>query len=124
MNRLAQALEMTEQPVKALFVFCSNPVVVAPEADRVRAGMQREDLFTVVHELFMTDTAKYADIVLPSTASFENTDLYASYWHHYMQLQEPVLRHRESAKATLSCFRCWAGRWGLTRRPSVRARTK
>lgn len=104
MNRLAQALEMTEQPVKALFVFCSNPVVVAPEADRVRAGMQREDLFTVVHELFMTDTAKYADIVLPSTASFENTDLYASYWHHYMQLQEPVLTAPGECKSNFELF--------------------
>lgn len=104
MNRLAEALEMTEQPVKALFVFCSNPVVVAPEADRVRAGMQREDLFTVVHELFMTDTAKYADIVLPSTTAFENTDLYASYWHHYMQLQEPVFTAPGECKSNFELF--------------------
>lgn len=104
MNRIGEALEMTEQPVKGLFVYCSNPVVVAPDAERVRAGFAREDLFTVIHELFMTDTARYADIVLPSTASFENIDLYKSYWHHYIQLQEPILEAPGECKSNVEVF--------------------
>nr|WP_311518839.1 molybdopterin oxidoreductase family protein [Paenibacillus albidus] len=104
MNRIGEALEMTEQPLKSLFVYCSNPLVVAPDAERVRAGFAREDLFTVVHELFMTDTALYADIVLPATSSFENTDLYSSYWHHYIQLQEPVLEAPGECKSNREVF--------------------
>jgi anaerobic selenocysteine-containing dehydrogenase len=104
MNRIGEALEMTEQPVKGLFVYCSNPVVVAPDAERVRAGFAREDLFTVVHDLFMTDTARYADIVLPSTSTFENTDLYGSYWHHYIQLQEPIMEAPGECKSNVEVF--------------------
>lgn len=104
MNRIAEALEMKEQPLKSVFVYCSNPVVVAPEAERVRAGFAREDLFTVVHDLFMTDTALYADIVLPAASSFESTDLFGSYWHHYMQLQEPVLETPGECKSNLELF--------------------
>jgi anaerobic selenocysteine-containing dehydrogenase len=104
MNRIGEALEMTERPVKSLFVYCSNPLVVAPDAERVRAGFEREDLFTVVHDLFMTDTARYADIILPSTATFENTDLYSSYWHHYIQLQEPILPAPGECKSNVEVF--------------------
>ena len=104
MNRIAEALELTEQPIKGLFVYCSNPLVVAPAADRVRVGFEREDLFTVVHDLFMTDTARYADIVLPATSTFENTDLYSSYWHHYIQLQEPVLPAPGECKSNFEVF--------------------
>lgn len=104
MNRIGEALEMKEKPVKGLFVYCSNPVVVAPDAERVRAGFAREDLFTVVHDLFMTDTARYADIVLPSTSSFENTDLYKSYWHHYIQLQEPIMDAPGECKSNVELF--------------------
>ncbi|WP_025693265.1 molybdopterin-containing oxidoreductase family protein [Paenibacillus zanthoxyli] len=104
MNQIGEALEMTEQPIKALFVYCSNPLVVAPDADRVRRGFAREDLFTVVHDLFLTDTAKYADIVLPATSTFENTDLYSSYWHHYIQLQEPVLQAPGECKSNVELF--------------------
>lgn len=104
MNRIGEALAMKERPVKAVYVYSSNPVVVAPDAEQVRAGFAREDLFTVVHELFMTDTAKYADIVLPATSSFENTDVYASYWHHYIQLQQPVLERHGESKSNYEVF--------------------
>lgn len=104
MNRIGEALEMTERPVKAVFVYCSNPVVVAPDAERVRTGFAREDLFTVVHDLFMTDTARYADIVLPATSSFENTDIFGSYWHHYIQLQEPIMEAPGECKSNAELF--------------------
>jgi len=104
MNRIGEALAMTENPIRSVFVYCSNPLVVAPDAERVREGFAREDLFTVVHDLFMTDTAKYADIVLPATSSFESTDLYASYWHQYVQLQEPVIPAQGESKSNVELF--------------------
>ena len=83
MNRLGAALlgETTDPPIQSLFVFGANPAAVNPNAGRVVAGLQREDLFTVVHELFMTDTADYADIVLPATSQLEQTDLHKAYGH-------------------------------------------
>lgn len=104
MNRIGEALAMTDKPIKGMFVYCSNPLVVAPDTERVRAGFAREDLFTVVHDLFMTDTAKYADIVLPATSSFENTDVFASYWHPYIQLQEPVIPAQGESKGNVELF--------------------
>ncbi|WP_151733675.1 molybdopterin-containing oxidoreductase family protein ['Paenibacillus yunnanensis' Narsing Rao et al. 2020] len=105
MNRIGEALAWTEEPIKGICVYNSNPLVVAPDSERVRQGFAREDLFTVVHDLFMTDTARYADIVLPATSSFENTDLYSSYWHHYVQLQEPVLEAPGECKSNAEVFR-------------------
>lgn len=104
MNRIGEALEMVEEPIKSIFVYCSNPLVVAPDTERVQAGFAREDLFTVVHDLFMTDTAKYADIVLPAASTFETTDLYGSYWHHYIQLQEPVIERVGESKGNVELF--------------------
>jgi anaerobic selenocysteine-containing dehydrogenase len=85
-------------------VYCSNPLVVAPDTERVERGFAREDLFTVVHDLFMTDTAKYADIVLPAKSSFEATDLYTSYWHQYVHLQEPVIAPMGESKSNVELF--------------------
>ncbi|WP_425355472.1 molybdopterin-containing oxidoreductase family protein [Saccharibacillus sacchari] len=113
MNKLADALLTLEPKVRGLFVFGSNPAVVAPESDRVRQGLEREDLFTVVHELFLTDTAKYADIVLPATSSFENTDLYTSYWHHYVQLQEPAIEPAGESKSNFELFSLLAQAMGF-----------
>jgi anaerobic selenocysteine-containing dehydrogenase len=78
-------------PVMALYVYNANPAAVCPNANRVLAGLAREDLFTVVHEQVMTDTADYADIVLPATTSMEHLDVYRSFGHLYLQLAEPVI---------------------------------
>lgn len=104
MNRIGEALLEAEQPIRAMMVYCSNPLVVAPDTERVERGFAREDLFTVVHDLFMTDTAKYADIVLPATSSFEATDLYTSYWHQYVHLQEPVIAPIGESKSNVELF--------------------
>ncbi|MDQ0492561.1 molybdopterin-containing oxidoreductase family protein [Paenibacillus brasilensis] len=104
MNRIGEALLQKDEPIKALFVYCSNPVVVAPDAKRVTQGFEREDLFTVVHDLFLTDTARYADIVLPASSSFEGTDLYKSYWHHYIQMQKPVIAPLGESKSNYELF--------------------
>ncbi|MFD1705966.1 molybdopterin-dependent oxidoreductase [Siminovitchia sediminis] len=113
MIKLAEALQQTEQPVRSLFVYCSNPAVVAPNALKVREGLEREDLFTVVHDLFLTETAKYADIVLPATSSFENRDIYTSSFHHYLHLQEPVIPPYGDSKSNADVFRLLAEAMGF-----------
>ncbi|MFB5195229.1 molybdopterin oxidoreductase family protein [Neobacillus sp. KR4-4] len=108
MNLLGDTLLALEPPVKSLYVYGSNPAVVAPNTNKVRKGLAREDLFTVVHDLFLTETAKYADIVLPATSSFENTDMYTSYWHHYIQLQQPIIEPFAESKSNVEVFRLLA----------------
>ena len=78
-------------PIKALYVYSSNPAAVCPNQALVMRGLAREDLFTVVHEQVMTDTARWADLVLPATTSMEHEDLYRSYGQFYVQLARPVL---------------------------------
>jgi anaerobic selenocysteine-containing dehydrogenase len=78
-------------PVKALFVYCSNPAAVAPDQNAVLRGLAREDLFTVVHERFLTDTARFADVVLPATSSLEHGDLYRAYGSYLVQRTRPVV---------------------------------
>ncbi|HEV8673133.1 MAG TPA: molybdopterin oxidoreductase family protein [Methylomirabilota bacterium] len=101
MIHLGRALTDPElaPPVKALYVYNSNPAAVCPQAERVLQGLAREDLFTVVHEQMQTDTADYADILLPATTSLEHTDLYRSFGHLYLQLAEPVLAPLGEAKS-------------------------
>lgn len=105
MNRLGEALLASEPSVDVLFVYNSNPAVVAPDQNRVRQGLMRDDLFTVTHDLFLTDTCKYADIVLPATSHFENLDLFASYWHLYLQLHEPILEPMSECKSNFTLFK-------------------
>lgn len=114
MNRLGDVLLDTPKPIKALFVYNSNPAQVAPDQNKVRQGLMREDLFTVVHDLFLTDTCKYADIVLPATSHFENLDLYTSYWHLYVQLQEPVIPRVGECKSNFTVFKELAKVMGFT----------
>ena len=91
MSLLGQALEMAENPVKALFVYNSNPAAVAPDQGAVLRGLQREDLFTVVHEQFLTDTVDYADVVLPATTFLEQKDIQGAYGHYYVQLSKQAM---------------------------------
>lgn len=105
MNEIGEALLSLEPPIKAMFVYNSNPAVVAPAGEKVRKGLAREDLFLVVHDLFLTETAKFADIVLPATSSYENLDFYTSYWHHYIQLQQPVINPYGESKSNTEVFR-------------------
>jgi anaerobic selenocysteine-containing dehydrogenase len=81
MNRLGAALlgEAKDPPIRSLFVFGANPATSSPNAALIRRGLAREDLFTVVHELFMTDTAEWADLVLPATSQLEQVDLHKAY---------------------------------------------
>jgi anaerobic selenocysteine-containing dehydrogenase len=113
MNVLGSALLELSPPIRSLYVYNSNPALVAPHANKVRQGLEREDLFTVVHDLFLTETAKYADIVLPATSSFENTDLYRSYWHHYYQIQRPVIEPYGESKSNTDVFRLLAQGMGF-----------
>ena len=113
MNLLGEALLSLQPPIKSLYNYSSNPAVVAPNVNKVKKGLEREDLFTVVHDLFLTDTAKYADIVLPASASYENTDLYTSYWHHYMQIQQPVIKPYGESKSNVEVFRLLADAMGF-----------
>jgi anaerobic selenocysteine-containing dehydrogenase len=78
MNRLGAALlgEAADPPIRSLFVFGANPVTSTPHTGRILAGLRRDDLFTVVHDLFLTDTADHADLVLPATSQLEHTDLH------------------------------------------------
>lgn len=113
MNRIGHALTELEEPIQSMFVYSTNPAVVAPEGNKVRQGLLREDLFLVVHDLFLTETARYADIVLPATSSYENTDFFASYWHHFIQLQQPVIKPYGESKSNVDVFRLLAKGMGF-----------
>ncbi|WP_394170999.1 molybdopterin-dependent oxidoreductase [Saccharospirillum alexandrii] len=113
MNQLADALLDDARPIQALFVYNSNPAQVAPDQTRLRQGLLRPELFIVVHELFLSDTCAYADIVLPATSHFENLDLYKSYWHLYVQLNEPVLPIQGECRSNPELFRNLAAEMGF-----------
>jgi len=93
MNHLGRALTDPDldPPVKALFVWNGNPAVTVPNAAAIRRGLEREDLFTVVSEQFMTDTARYADVVFPATTQLEQVDLVPSWGHLYLGWNEPAI---------------------------------
>ncbi|MCS7023376.1 MAG: molybdopterin-dependent oxidoreductase [Bryobacteraceae bacterium] len=114
MSELGRLLtEVSDPPVYALFVYNSNPLAVAPHQNKVRQGLAREDLFTVVLEQFQTDTADYADILLPATTFLEHTDLYLAYGHYYLQLARAVLDPPGEAKSNVEVFRLLARRMGF-----------
>jgi anaerobic selenocysteine-containing dehydrogenase len=114
MTTLGTALtELSDPPVKAMIVYASNPAAIAPNQSKVLRGLRRDDLFTVVMEQFQTDTADYADILLPVTTFLEHTDLYLSYGHHYLQLARPVLPAPGETKSNVDIFRLLAARLGF-----------
>ncbi len=100
--------------IEALVVYNSNPVAVAPQSRQVVAGFQREDLFTVVLEHFLTDTADHADYVLPATTQLEHWDVHASYGHTYVVVNEPALTPRGQSRSNAAIFRDLAARMGYT----------
>ncbi|GAB6257840.1 molybdopterin oxidoreductase family protein [Peribacillus sp. N1] len=108
MNQIGQALLEKENPIRSMFVYGSNPALVAPNANKVQEGLMREDLFTVVHDLFLTETAMFADIVLPATSSYETEDFYNSYWHNYVQIQKPVVEKYGESKSNVELFKLLA----------------
>lgn len=100
-------------PVKALFVYNSNPAAVAPDQESVRKGLLRDDLFTVVHELFQTDTADFADLVLPATTTLEHYDIHKAYGHLYLSLSRPAIAPLGESKPNTELFRLLAARLSL-----------
>jgi anaerobic selenocysteine-containing dehydrogenase len=105
MNQIGSALnELKDPPIESLYVYSSNPAAVAPDQNQVLNGLAREDLFTVVHERFLTDTARYADIVLPATSSLEQSDLYRSYGTYCIQRANPVIPPIGESKSNWEVF--------------------
>ncbi|MGH9055830.1 MAG: molybdopterin-containing oxidoreductase family protein [Acidimicrobiales bacterium] len=102
-----------EPPVMSLFVYNSNPVVVAPDQEETLAGLGREDLFTVVSEQFLTDTADFADIVLPATTQLEQVDLMYSWGHFYLTFNHPAIEPLGEAVSNVEMFRRLNERMGF-----------
>ena len=100
-------------PVKALYVYGSNPAAICPNQALVLAGLGREDLFTVVHEQVMTDTARWADLVLPATTSMEHEDVYRSFGQLYVQLAQPVVPPVGQARSNWETFGALARALGV-----------
>ncbi len=115
MVKLGETLtETNDPPVKALFVYNSNPAAVCPDHNRVIRGLSRTDLFTVVHEQFPTDTTDYADIVLPATTFFEHADLQKAYGHYYLQTSTQAIAPLGECRSNVEVFRALAERMGFT----------
>ena len=105
MNELGQALtRFDDPPVKALFVYNCNAAAVAPDSESVREGLRRDDLFTVVHEQFFTDTTDYADIVLPATTFLEHKELMGAYGHYIAQISHPAIAPLGEARSNVLLF--------------------
>ncbi|HLJ50365.1 MAG TPA: molybdopterin-dependent oxidoreductase [Bryobacteraceae bacterium] len=114
MAELGKALTaLDDPPVKAMVVYNSNPAAIAPNQNDVIRGMKREDLFTVVLEQFQSDSADYADIVLPATTFLEHTDVYLAYGHYYLQLARPALSAPGECRSNVEVFRALAERMGF-----------
>ncbi len=115
MVHLAEALngQLPGPAVQALVVYNSNPAAVCPDQERVLEGLRREDLFTVVLEQFQTDTADYADIVLPATTQLEHHDIHLAYGHLWLQYNAPAIAPLAEAKPNTEAFRLLARRMGL-----------
>jgi anaerobic selenocysteine-containing dehydrogenase len=113
MVTIGHALLDREAPIDALIVYNSNPVAVAPDSARVKRGFEREDLFTVVLEHFQTDTADYADILLPATTQLEHLDVIKPYGHYYMMANNPAIAPLGESKPNAEIFRLLAKAMGF-----------
>ena len=114
MVELGKALNtLTDPPIRALFVYNSNPAAVCPNHNEVVRGLMRPDLFTVVHEQFFTDTTDYADIVLPATTFFEHKDLQTAYGHYYLQVSNQAIAALGECRPNVEVFRALAERMGF-----------
>jgi len=115
MARLGEVLtdRSLAPPIRSLFVHNSNPAVIAPDQGRVMEGLGREDLFTVVSEQFMTDTARYADIVLPATSQIEHLELSPGWGHLYVSLNQPAIDPVGESRSNNDLFRALAAGMGL-----------
>ena len=113
MSTIGHALLDAAPPIRALIVYNSNPVAVAPDSARVASGFAREDLYTVVLEHFQTDTADYADIVLPATTQLEHLDLVKPYGHYYLVANNPAIAPLGEAKPNTEIFRLLARAMGF-----------
>ena len=115
MNRLGHALtELAEPPVMGLYVYHSNPAAVTPDQNAVLKGLSRPDLFTVVHERFLTDTARYADLVLPATSSLEHSDLYRAYGSFCIQRARAAVPPVGESRSNWEVFGLLAQAMGFT----------
>ena len=101
-------------PLKALFIYNHNPLVVHPDQNRMRRGLAREDLFSVGVEVAMTDSMLYCDVVLPACTHFEHHDLFSAYGQHWLQRAEPVIPPQGEALPNTEIFRRLAARFGYT----------
>jgi len=114
MAELGKQLNYTDDPpVKALFVYNSNPAAICPNQNDVVRGLMRPDLFTVVHEQFFTDTTDYADFVLPATTFFEHKDLQTAYGHYYLQISNQALSPLGECRSNVDLFQALAQRMGF-----------
>jgi anaerobic selenocysteine-containing dehydrogenase len=113
--RLGDALlNMTDPPLRGLFIAANNPAVTCPDAGKVRRGLLREDLFTVVHDPFLSVTARYADIVLPAATYLESEDLYRAYGTYYLQYAPAAVAPQGEARSNFRLAQELARRMGLT----------
>ena len=113
MSRLGEALTNANPPVRAIVVYNTNPGAIAPNQQRVLEGFKRDDLFTVVLEHFQTDSADYADILLPATTQLEHLDIHRAYGHTYAMLNTPAIRPLGESKPNTEIFRLLAKHMGF-----------
>jgi len=112
-SKVGAALTSTERPVKAVIVYNNNPVAVCPDSEKVLAGFRREDLYCVVMDSFLTDTADYADLVLPATTQLEHYDVHKSYGHLYALANNPAIAPVGESLPNSEVFRRLAARMGF-----------
>jgi anaerobic selenocysteine-containing dehydrogenase len=112
-NQIGEALLSAEPPVRSLLVVNGNPAAVAQHQAKVVRGLLRDDLFTVVHEIFPTDTVRYADVVLPATMQLEQLDLHLSYWSLHLRLNLPAVAPPGEARSNLDLYQALAERMGF-----------